>query len=62
MGAAPRVPDDLRVYAIGDIHGHTPTRQPVLAANRIGLDTGAFSSGRLSAVVLSGATRRILST
>ncbi len=44
------------------VHGHTPTRQPVLAANRIGLDTGAFSSGRLSAVVLSGATRRILST
>jgi serine/threonine protein phosphatase 1 len=44
------------------VHGHTPTRQPVLAANRIGLDTGAFSSGRLSAVVLAGATRRILST
>ena len=44
------------------VHGHTPTRQPVLAANRIGLDTGAFSSGHLSAVVLSGATRRILST
>jgi serine/threonine protein phosphatase 1 len=44
------------------VHGHTPGRQPVLAANRIGLDTGAFSSGHLSAVVLTGTTRRILST
>jgi len=44
------------------VHGHTPGRTPVLARNRIGLDTGAFASGRLSAVVLAGATRRILST
>jgi serine/threonine protein phosphatase 1 len=44
------------------VHGHTPGRQVVLAENRIGLDTGAFASGRLSAVVLSGDKRRIIQT
>ena len=30
------------------VHGHTINRVPVLRRNRIGLDTGAFRSGRLS--------------
>ena len=35
------------------IHGHTPTDEPECRQNRIGIDTGAASSGKLTAVVLS---------
>ena len=31
------------------VHGHTITRSPVVRKNRIGLDTGAFRTGRLCA-------------
>lgn len=34
------------------IHGHTPMRKPDVRSNRIGIDTGAFVTGRLTAVVL----------
>ena len=34
------------------IHGHTPVAQPDIQPNRIGIDTGAFMTGRLTAVVL----------
>lgn len=34
------------------IHGHTPMRNPDVRPNRIGIDTGAFVTGRLTAVVL----------
>ena len=34
------------------IHGHTPMRKPDVRPNRIGIDTGAFVTGRLTAVVL----------
>lgn len=37
------------------VHGHTPMDVPDVQANRIGIDTGAFSTGRLSAVVLGEA-------
>jgi serine/threonine protein phosphatase 1 len=43
------------------VHGHTPTEQPELRPNRIGVDTGAFNTGTLSAVVLEGRSRRLLS-
>ncbi len=36
------------------IHGHTPADEPVICANRIGIDTGAVSNGKLTAVVLDG--------
>jgi serine/threonine protein phosphatase 1 len=42
------LPDGLTV-----VHGHTPTREPVATAHRIGIDTGAFASGRLTAVRLA---------
>lgn len=32
------------------VHGHTVTEEPVFKPNRIGLDTGAYSSGKLSCV------------
>jgi serine/threonine protein phosphatase 1 len=34
------------------VHGHTPTPQPVIRANRIGIDTGAVMGGVLTCVVL----------
>lgn len=42
------------------VHGHTITRRPVQRPNRIGIDTGAYDSGVLTALVLEGATRRFL--
>ncbi len=42
------------------VHGHTITDEVVDAGNRIGIDTGAYSSGRLTALVLEGKKRRYL--
>ena len=42
------------------VHGHTPVRAPELRPNRIGIDTGAFHSGVLSAVVIDGETTRLI--
>lgn len=36
------------------VHGHTPGEEPVVKANRICLDTGAVTTGRLTAAVLHG--------
>ena len=36
------------------VHGHTPTPEPVLKPNRIGLDTGAGKGGPLTCAVLEG--------
>jgi serine/threonine protein phosphatase 1 len=44
------------------VHGHTPVDQPVRLANRINVDTGAYLSGRLTAVVLEGQDARFLGT
>lgn len=43
------------------VHGHTITDEPALLHNRIGIDTGAFASGRLTALGIEGAERWILS-
>lgn len=42
------------------VHGHTITDQAELRANRIGLDTGAFASGRLTALGLEGEARWLI--
>jgi serine/threonine protein phosphatase 1 len=39
------------------VHGHTPVAEPEVLANRIGIDTGSFFSGRLTALRLEGNTR-----
>lgn len=44
------------------VHGHTPTPEPEVRANRIGVDTGAYATGRLTAVALEGSERAFLST
>ena len=44
------------------VHGHSPVRQVQFRDNRISIDTGAYATGRLTALVLEGATRRLLAT
>ncbi|GAA0553781.1 serine/threonine protein phosphatase 1 [Rhizomicrobium palustre] len=34
------------------VHGHTPCEAPVVLPNRIGIDTGAYASNRLTAIKL----------
>jgi serine/threonine protein phosphatase 1 len=38
------------------------TMQPELLPNRIGIDTGAFNTGVLTALVLEGKEQRLLQT
>ena len=42
------------------VHGHTISDEPEDRGNRIGIDTGAFMSGRLTALVLEGTSRRYI--
>lgn len=44
------------------IHGHTIFDEVENAGTRIGIDTGAYRSGRLTALVLEGSARRIIQT
>jgi serine/threonine protein phosphatase 1 len=44
------------------VHGHTPARSPQDLHNRIGIDTLAFHTGKLTAVGLEGPHRWFLST
>lgn len=44
------------------VHGHTPQAEPDIKSNRIGIDTGAFRSDRLTALCLEGESRRFLAT
>jgi serine/threonine protein phosphatase 1 len=44
------------------VHGHTIADEPEVRPNRIGIDTGAFATGRLTCLVLEGADRRFLRT
>ncbi len=44
------------------IHGHTISNDPDIRPNRIGLDTGAFATGRLTCLVMDGAQRSFLTT
>lgn len=49
------------------IHGHTVFNTPHIRKNRhridsIGIDTGAYNSGKLTAIVLEGASYRFLNT
>ncbi len=44
------------------VHGHTPAEAPEFLPHRIGIDTGAVFSGRLTALVLEGDDQRVLAT
>jgi serine/threonine protein phosphatase 1 len=44
------------------VHGHTPGKAPVTRSNRIGIDTGAVFTDRLTALRLKGDSRSFLQT
>ncbi len=44
------------------VHGHTIVAEPQIRANRIGIDSVAFATGRLTCLVLEGTERRFLTS
>lgn len=44
------------------VHGHTISTRPDVQRNRIGIDTGAFATGKLTALVLEGSEWSFLQT
>ncbi|MCK5189670.1 MAG: serine/threonine protein phosphatase [Methylococcales bacterium] len=44
------------------IHGHSICDEPIVLPNRIGIDTGAYYSGKLTCLVLEGEYQRFIST
>ena len=54
--------DDGRWHGKMVVHGHTSADEPQVRSNRIGIDTRAYASGRLTALVLEGAGRRFIET
>lgn len=54
--------DDDRDHGVMVVHGHTITPDVDCRANRIGIDTGAYRSGKLTALVLEGQSQRFLKT
>ena len=44
------------------VHGHTPSEGPEVEAFRIGIDTGAYITGRLTCAVLEGNEVRFIKT
>lgn len=53
---------DTRPHPALVVHGHTISAEPQVLANRIGIDTGAYRTGRLTAVALEGRERRFIQT
>ncbi len=44
------------------VHGHTIVPTPDIHPNRVNVDTGAYHSGMLTALVIDGAEKRLIST
>lgn len=42
------------------VHGHTPMETPQLTPSRLGVDTGAYATGVLTAVRLEGETQQVM--
>lgn len=42
------------------VHGHTPSDVPEVRGNRVNIDTLAYASGRLSALVVDGKEKRLM--
>ena len=54
--------DDPRSHGVMVVHGHSITEDVDERANRIGIDTGAFASGKLTALGIEGSDTWVLST
>ncbi len=52
--------EDNRVLSKVIVHGHTPAASPFSDARRVGVDTGAYASGVLTATLLEGEDRKFL--
>lgn len=53
---------DSTDHGVVVVHGHTISKGVEERPNRIGIDTGAYASGVLTALVIEGAERRYLDT
>ena len=54
--------DDRRDHGRVVVHGHSVIDRPEVLPNRIGIDTGAYATGRLTCLVLEGESQRFLAT
>jgi serine/threonine protein phosphatase 1 len=54
--------DDESDHGVIVVHGHSIREEPEFRPNRIGIDTGAYYSGKLTALGLEGEERWILAT
>lgn len=54
--------DDTNAHGAVIVHGHSIAREVEWRSNRIGIDTGAYATGVLTALYLEGTKREILST
>ena len=54
--------EDRSDHEVMVVHGHSVTERPEVRDNRIGIDTGAYATGRLTCLVLEGESRRFLTT
>jgi serine/threonine protein phosphatase 1 len=42
------------------VHGHTPSEEPQLTRYRLGVDTGAYATGVLTAIRLQDEDQRVI--
>jgi serine/threonine protein phosphatase 1 len=54
--------DDIGDHGFVVVHGHTIVEEVQERPNRIGIDTGAYRSGVLTALVIDGTERRFIAT
>ncbi len=54
--------DDSTDHGLVVVHGHTPVAEPQVRINRIGIDTRAYESGRLTCLVIDGADITFMQT
>ena len=54
--------DDQSNHGVMVVHGHSVAKEPEIRSNRIGIDTGCYRTGRLTALVIDGRETRFLST
>ena len=58
----PRFAEEPRQDGLWVVHGHTILPQPVVRKGRIGLDTGAYATGRLTAALIGPGSITFVST
>ena len=52
--------DHNELYDKVIVHGHTPSRDPEVRRNRINVDTGAYASGVLTALLIEGSDKQFI--